>query len=199
MYCNFLFSIVEVVLCRDGKVPKQGFYRARLNDYKMKQIVEEWDISSKDNGQSYRSMIKCRIRGGRIVIGDSIRYYAGKRSISEEKAVEDALNKIDKILSDTQPAVLTLEPTRVNEAVTSNQLPKVYKGKLNNFLHQQEKLDMPQYKTVEVDDKQFQCTIHHSVFGSITGSKCLSKKDAENSAAWRAWTHLIQTGRMTAT
>ncbi len=186
------------MLCRDGKVPKQGFYRAKLNDYKMKQLVEEWEMSSNQSGQSHRSMIKCRIRGGKIVVGDSIQYYTGKKSISEEKAVEDALNKIDKILSaaynDTQP-VLTLE-TRLNDAATSNQLPKVYKGKLNNFLYQQENLDMPQYKTVEVDDKQFQCTIHHSVFGSITGSKCLSKKDAENSAAWRAWTHLIQTGRM---
>lgn len=193
-----MFSIVDLVLCRDGKVPKQGFYRAKLNDYKMKQLVEEWEMSSNQSGQSHRSMIKCRIRGGKIVVGDSIQYYTGKKSISEEKAVEDALNKIDKILSaaynDTQP-VLTLE-TRLNDAATSNQLPKVYKGKLNNFLYQQENLDMPQYKTVEVDDKQFQCTIHHSVFGSITGSKCLSKKDAENSAAWRAWTHLIQTGRM---
>ena len=131
------------------------------------------------------------MRDGKEITGDSSRYYQGRKGISEDKATEDALNKIDDYIKETTQSV----QSRPNQEMSLSPKDKVYKGKLNNLLFQMLKRGMPDYKTTDRDsDDNFQCTVSHLLFGSVSGSKFPTKKEAENSAAWRAWSILLDKG-----
>ena len=79
-------------------------------------------------------------------------------------------------------------PNMFFDESTSSVSPKekVYKQKLNNYIQHELRESLPKYTTESVGTG-YQCVIVHGLFGSIQGSIFPTKKEAENSAAWRAW------------
>ena len=185
------YIIIEMLVhCRHSEVPKIGYYRDKLNYLKMiGYFIEQPTMTSELTRQGFRSQVFCKLHDGQEIVGDSVRYYPGKKAISEEKAAEDALSKINACIPKSKPLP---QPTANSDTPSTNKL--VYKGKLNNLLIQGLKLGMPYYQSVKDSEGKFQCTVHHAAsFGSVTGGEFLTKKEAENSAAWRAWLKLEQT------
>ena len=186
---NLLFFIV---LSREVTAPKPfGFFLGKINEYKARGIVQSYNIVSIQGLQSFRSRVTCTLSDGKEITGDSSQCYQEKKRISEDKAVEDALNKIDDYIKETTQCSASVQ-SRLNQEMSKD---KVYKGKLNNLLFQKLKRGMPDYKTTDRDsDGNFQCTVSHLLFGIVSGSKFSTKKEAENSAAWRAWSILLDKG-----
>ena len=176
-----IIIIVFTVLSREVVHPSSpGHYRAKINEYKTKGIIESYKISSHQQDISFRSKIDCKMAEGEVITGDSKLHYLGKKAISEEKAAEDALCKINK-----KQLPQCSRPSTVHET-SLNPNDKKYKSILNNLLFQKLKMEMPNYISVQDHQGNFQCTISHSLLGKVvSGSKFQTKKEAENSAAWR--------------
>ena len=80
----------------------------------------------------------------------------------------------------------SLPPMSTESTNSVSPKEKVYKQTLNNYIQHQKRESLPLYTTESVGHG-YQCVIVHSLFGSIQGSIFPTKKEAENSAAWRAW------------
>lgn len=150
----------------------------------------------------------CSLTKGQTLTGDSVRYYTGKKGIAEEMAAKHVIAQINAQIEQSasvhstaieEPhvtAAVKVAPQRTTTttpATDSGSMPastvKIYKQNLHNLLVQKLKEAIPIYHTAARDEQgNYQCTISHRLFGSaITGNKFPSKKEAENSAAWRAW------------
>lgn len=80
----------------------------------------------------------------------------------------------------------SLPPMSTESTNSVSPKEKVYKQKLNNYIQHQLRESLPQYTTESVGTS-YQCVIVHRLFGSIQGGIFPTKKEAENSAAWRVW------------
>ena len=183
---------IEIVVGRQGDVLNPGEYRSKLNELKMNKKITKItpDLKPKQdvqfpNQQVHRCITTCVLPDGKEIVGDSVRYYQGKKSVSEEKAAEDAFEKIKQYYQRKEQ----LEPTMLEEPVQASKHPneKIYKQYLHNYLAQQKKAGMAEFHCVRDGNGDFQCTVSHPSFGKVSGNKFSTKKEAENSAAWKAW------------
>lgn len=203
--------LVDSLLSRNSPVQQLGQFRGLLNQYRMKGVITEYHFETSENTKeqgSFKSTVTCSLTSGEEAVGDSVNYYTGKKGISEEMAAKNALAKIEQFIksssSDHTVTMTSTNPPSVSNVTMPKSLfvgptgstsptstaAKVYKQFLHNLLVQKLRQEIPKYDTKRDEQGNFQCTISHQLFGSITGSKFPNKKDAENSAAWRAWSKL---------
>lgn len=91
-------------------------------------------------------------------------------------------------MSQNTPTLPVPAPSRLNKPPNNIY---VYKEKLNNYFHGQLKKELPTY-TCKVIDGGFQCFVSHHLFDrEFVGKIGATKKEAENSAAKKAWTKMM--------
>lgn len=161
----------------------------------------------------YKATVECVLSNGEIVRGDSKQYYDGKKAIAQEQAAKDAIEQIEHVLKTSMPQntptphapSLSLNPplhplpdTNVSQGISSPSNPptNVYKQELNNYFQGQLRKELPTYKS-EPDVGGFICYVSHPYFQTLFGKDNFvgkvggTKKEAENSAAWRAWSSIM--------
>lgn len=132
-----------------------------------------------------------------MLTGDSKKYYP-KKAIAEEKAAENICEqlqkmKIDLPVSGKTKASTASSASSVVPATVSPPSQRIFKQCVNNHFQGKLMTDLPVYTTFPAENG-FQCRITHLKFLSLIGCQniegniCSTKKDAENSAAWKVWT-----------
>ena len=157
--------------------------------------------------------MKCVLFNGHIIQGDSKQYYDGKKSIAQEQAAKDAIEQIEHVLKTSMPQntptppalslslnppLQTLPSSNISQSIPSSSNPpsNVYKQELNNYFQGQLRKELPTYKSEAVVGG-FLCYVSHPYFQTLFGKDNFvgkvgaTKKEAENSAAWRAWTKIM--------
>ena len=188
---------------RDAPQVTSGHYQGLLNYYAQTGVIapsysSSWDIecswNDSQNVTKFKATVKCELlKDGSLIVGDSKIFYDGRKGTAKEMAAKDAVEQIERrikttaSIQDSTIRSMSLPSGGAEGSKTKVQPLLTYKQNLNN--HFQGKLNdsLPVYDTKPVESG-FQCHITHKRFDSkvICGQVCKTKKEAENSAAWRA-------------
>ena len=163
-----------------------GSNKTRLNEYVQSKILRSVEWLKDDEKQDFkrtpgfRSFVEVELPNGQKVNADSQNYYPSKIA-SREVAASNVIKAIGPLL--TGACKHADQSLNVSKAPSSTGKRLICKEKLNNELHGNYHTNVPKYSTLEVGEQLFQCTISHHLFGTVTGSCCKSKRQAEDSAA----------------
>ena len=187
---------------RDAPQVTSGHYLGLLNHYIQAGVIaplytSSWDVDTHCDSQNvtkFKATVKCELlKDGSLIVGDSKRFYNGRKKTAKEMAAKDAIEQIERKIKTTASIQnstirsMSLPSGGAEGSKTKVQPLLTYKQNLNNHFYGKLDDSLPVYDTKPVENG-FQCHITHKRFDSkvICGQVCKTKKEAENSAAWRA-------------